>query len=736
MTDKTGIPLESNDAQVDGVVTPDMPIAGSLEYGDLIVDTLADCLIGRYFVVMDLVTGQARWSSSAVRELGLSGPIVDDTRQAIASRVHPEDLRAYLNEAATIQEGASDHFFIQFRAKRPDGSYTICKCRGKRLENPGGHPLFVGVITDRALAERSDPTTGLPDVERMADAINQCRDGGFPTGVVGLKVSGLTAINARDGYETGDRVFQAYVARLGRSVQGQAFCYRGRGPQIGLIAEGATEQDTSELCHRAILLGAQPVIIEGHTYHIEVHAAYLHYHRIVSQAFTVIGELTRRLRIAEQRDHNAMTAEEAAEKLELSRVDSLTGLRRSQDFLAAARRLRESDERTHWCLVSLDLGNLAIYNDWYGRDAGDLLIAEVAAILRDVETRYPVVAGYWGQDDFSLMAPLDQKAFERLLERASKCVARHDASVGFMPSMGIYPLVKDDLLNVDTYAKALFANQNAKVAYSNRIGFFRPAEYQRNVSEHLLISGFQYALSQNQVTFAVQPQVDIATGKIVGAEALARWQREDGSWISPNDFIPALERNGFVTTLDRYIWQLAVRWIRHLMDQGIEPVPVSVNVSRTDITNFDIPAFVSRILTHYEVPADFLRMEITETSFVESSESVNELVAALADMGVKTHMDDFGSGMSSLGMLKQVKVDAIKLDRTFLARNPQEADRGADIVASMLSMASQLQLPVVVEGVETKGQVDFLRAHGACIAQGFFYYRPMAPEKFEELVRG
>ncbi len=723
-----GVPDTSYDP-----LTP-APVAGSLEQGDLIVDTLAECLVGRYFVVMDLETGKARWSTTAVRDLGLSGQVTEHTAIEWGSRIHPEDRPAYFKEAENIMAGGRDHFFIQFRAKRSDGSYTVCKCRGRRVENPGGHPLFVGVVTDRGQAERSDPTTGLPNVERMADAIGLCRDEGCPTGIVGLKVSGLTAVNATCGYEAGDRVFTAYVERLTRAVQGQAFAYRGRGPQIGLIAHNATDAETAALAQAAIRLGTLPINVDGHEHHVTVHAAYLHYNKIVSQPFTVIGELTRRLRVAESRDRHALSANEAAEKLELSRVDPLTGLRSGQDFLAAARRLREGDRCMQWCIASIDLGNLRIYNDWYGRDAGDLLIAEVASILRDVERQGNAVGGYWGQDDFTLMCELDEKALEAVLERVSKCVARHDASVGFMPSMGIYPLIKGDPINVDTYAKALFANQNAKVAYQNRIGFFRPAEYQRNVNEHLLISGFQYALSQNQVTFEVQPQVDSVTGKIVGAEALARWQREDGTWVSPAEFIPALERNGFITSLDRYIWQLAVRWQREVMDAGLVPVPVSVNISRTDIANFDIPAFMAKILAHYQVPASLIRAEITETSFVESAQSVNELVRALLSMGIETHMDDFGSGMSSLGMLKQVDVAAIKFDREFLSATPHEADKGADIMSSMLSMANQIGLSVIVEGVETREQVEFLATCGPCVIQGFYYHRPMPPQQLEELL--
>lgn len=735
MPEAQNIAYESNDALVSDLApAPDMPVAGSLEHGDLIVDTLAECLTGRYFVVMDLATGTSRWSTTAVRELGLPGPIIENTASSWSEFVHPDDRAAWRAESARILGGERDRYFIQFRVRRAGGDYAICKCRGRRVDNPDGNPLFVGVITDRSQAEHSDPLTGLPNVERMADTIGRCAQEGTPTGLVGLKVGDLTTINATFGYECGDRVFSAFVRRLTAAVQGRAFLFRGRGPQIGLIAQGATKEDTEALTRLVIRLGEEPVEIDGRPHRVAIHAASLHYDKVEQQPFTVIEELGRCLRVAESRNKRALSAAQAAEKLEFSRVDRLTGLRSGQDFLAAARRLRKGDGTTRWCIASIDLGNLQIYNDWYGRDAGDLLISEVASILRDIELGGRAVAGYWGQDDFALMLELDEKALEAILDRVNNCVACHDASVGFKPSMGIYALVKDDPINVDTYAKALFANEGAKATQQNRVGYFRPADYQRDIDEHLLISGFQYALSQNQVTFAVQPQVDVETGRIVGAEALARWQREDGTCVSPADFIPALERNGFITTLDRHIWELAVRWQREVIDRGLAPVPVSVNVSRADIANIDIPTYLGKLLARYGIDPHLLRVEITETSFVESLDTVNDLVHKLLERGIRTHMDDFGSGMSSLGMLKEVDVHAIKFDREFLPRDPRDSEKGADILTSMLSMAKSIGLPVIVEGVESREQADFLAGCGPCTIQGFYYFRPMSPEELEKLL--
>ena len=249
------------------------------------------------------------------------------------------------------------------------------------------------------------------------------------------------------------------------------------------------------------------------------------------------------------------------------------------------------------------------------------------------------------------------------------------------------------------------------------------------------MAGFQYALGEGEITFDVQPQVDIRTGLVVGGEALARWRTDDVE-LDPEEF-------------DKFIWHSVIKWQSELIARGAAQVPISVNVSRMDITGFDVPAFLGRMLTHYGVSPSLIKAEVTETSFAQSREAVEELASALKSMGIAIYMDDFGSGMSSLGMLKGIDVDAIKFDRELLihevAEDGQTAselaaeetaakERGGFIVDSMIVMAKSLDIPVIVEGAESEEQIAFLKAVGARYVQGFHYYRPMSPEAFERLV--
>lgn len=225
------------------------------------------------------------------------------------------------------------------------------------------------------------------------------------------------------------------------------------------------------------------------------------------------------------------------------------------------------------------------------------------------------------------------------------------------------------------------------------------------------------------------------TGEIIGAEALTRWIDKDGSLISPATFIPALEESGFVVTLDKYVWQGVALWPRERINRGLRVVPISLNVSRVDILACNVAEHMGALAAQYNLPPELMRIEITETAYTGESETVDKLTADLHARGFSTYMDDFGTGQSTLAMLKNVNVDVIKLDRTFVPDNGDEG-RSVQIISSMLEMAQSLHLPVVIEGVETDKQANMLRHMGARYAQGFLYYRPMQAEDFEALLDG
>lgn len=170
--------------------------------------------------------------------------------------------------------------------------------------------------------------------------------------------------------------------------------------------------------------------------------------------------------------------------------------------------------------------------------------------------------------------------------------------------MGIYPIDSNEEITIDAQAKAMFTNRRAKNDFKERIAIFRPEEYEHEIAFHRTLTEFQYALSNGRITYYLQPQVDMETGEIIGAEALTRWIDKDGSLISPATFIPALEESGFVVTLDKYIWQGVAIWLRGCLDRGLRVVPVSLNVSRVDILACDVAEHMGALAAQYNLPPE------------------------------------------------------------------------------------------------------------------------------------
>lgn len=289
------------------------------------------------------------------------------------------------------------------------------------------------------------------------------------------------------------------------------------------------------------------------------------------------------------------------------------------------------------------MGHMRLFNEWHGQAEGDRVLADVGTVLKDIENAEMGVAGYWGQDDFCILIPFEHDTVHQIYNRVRAAVAKHDDGVGFKPSMGVCPIDPNEEITIDAQAKAMFTNRRAKNDFKERVAIFRPEEYERETAFHRTLTEFQYAFSNGRITYYLQPQVDMETGEIVGAEALTRWIGKDGSLISPVTFIPALEESGFVVTLDKYIWQGVASWLRERIDRGLRVVPISLNVSRVDILACDVAEHMGALAAQYNLPPELMRIEITEAAYTGESEAMDKLTADLHTRGFSTYMDDFGT---------------------------------------------------------------------------------------------
>lgn len=712
--------------------------ADDFEISDRVFDAFSMLNEGRYFFIENLDKHRTLWSQGALRDLGLPSEHIDNCRDYWKTRVHPDDLEAFTDDIAQVYNGSKHHRVMQYRVRNATSDYVLCRARGFRIDGGENEPsLYVGELVNHSLAETVDAATGLGTQRMLVNAIDACRRDHCKTGLIAVRVRGTTKLNELYGAEAVDSMLAEYAGRMLSITRGRSRVFRSRSVQFVVLSNdldhGAFEQLTRHLKEAVFA----PVRIAGDTITPACLVVPAFYERLDYQTSAVLCELDRRLRTAGGLVPNdSLPIPEVERKSAIAeRIDMLTGLYRPSEFMRRANAFLEARRDGAWCIATVDMGHMRLFNEWYGQAEGDRLLADVGTVLKDIENADMGVAGHWGQDDFCVLIPFKHITVHQIYNRVREAVARHDGGVGFWPSMGVYPIDSNEEITIDAQAKAMFTNRRAKNDFKERIAIFCPAEYKREIVFNRTLTEFQYALSNGRITYYLQPQVDMETGEIIGAEALTRWIDKDGSLISPATFIPALEESGFVVTLDKYVWQGVAMWLRERLNRGLRVVPISLNVSRVDILACDVAEHMGSLAAQYNLPPELMHIEITETAYTGESEAVDKLTADLHTRGFSTYMDDFGTGQSTLAMLKNVNVDVIKLDRTFV---PTDRDQGrsAQIVSSMLEMAQSLHLPVVVEGVETNEQANMLRQMGARYAQGFLYYRPMPAKDFEALLDG
>ena len=712
--------------------------ADDFEINDRVFDAISMLDEGRYFFIENLDKNRTLWSQGALRDFGLPSEHIDDCRSYWKTRVHPDDLEAYTQDIYQVFYGSKRYRVMQYRVRNAEGDYVLCRVRGYRIDGNGNTPsLYVGELVNHSFVETVDPATGLGTQRMLVNAIDGCRRDNHQTGLIAVRVRGTTQLNEHYGADAVDAMLSEYAGRMLSLTRGRSRVFRSRSVQFVVLTDGLDRDAFDCLARDLERVISAPVQIADDTITPTCLVVPVYYERLVNQAPAVLDELDRRLRAINGPFQNkSLSIPEIDRKGAVAeRIDPLTGLYRPSEFMRRANAFLATVRDGAWCIATVDMGHMRLFNEWHGQAEGDRVLADVGTVLKDIENAGLGVAGYWGLDDFCILAPFEHDAIHRINARVREAVAKHDDGVGFWPSMGVYPIDHREQITIDAQAKAMYANRRAKNDFKDRIAVFSPEEYRHEVAFHHTLTEFQYALSNERITYYLQPQVNMETGEIIGAEALTRWIDKDGSLIPPNSFIPALEESGFVVTLDKYVWQGVAIWLRMRLDQGLRVVPISLNVSRVDILACDVAEHMSSLAAQYNLPPKLMRIEITETAYTGESEAVDRLTAELHNRGFSTYMDDFGTGQSTLAMLKNVNVDVIKLDRTFVPDGKTD-ERSAQIVSSMLGMAQSLKLPVVVEGIETNEQATLLRQMGARYAQGFLYYRPMPAADFEALLDG
>lgn len=388
-----------------------------------------------------------------------------------------------------------------------------------------------------------------------------------------------------------------------------------------------------------------------------------------------------------------------------------------------------------YCIVEIDIEHFRLFNKLYGRSSGDEVIRYIYTCLKQSALEYDGIDAYLGGDNFVAFLPDDDEVLNNIRQKIIKKFSEWNNTSAFFPLFGVYTIKDTSVLPELMYDHAMLALSHAEEDYKWHICRYTIEMESSLEKEVYLLAAIEEGLEKGEFTFFAQPQCNIATGQIVGAEALVRWQKPDGEVLLPGGFIPVLEKNKMIDQLDRYVWEKVCQWLKGWIDQGYSPVPISINVSRIDIYAMDVPKYIFSLLEKYQIPEHLIKIEITESAYTENNNRISHAVNTFRNRGLVVMMDDFGCGYSSLNMLKNIPVDVLKLDMRFLQFKEEERQKSANILESIVNMAGLLHLPIVVEGVENESQEKFVQKLGCRYIQGFYYYKPLPIKKFEELLR-
>jgi diguanylate cyclase (GGDEF)-like protein len=410
--------------------------------------------------------------------------------------------------------------------------------------------------------------------------------------------------------------------------------------------------------------------------------------------------------------------------------DSLTGLYNSESFYAKAEEIIRKNPKRKRYMVCTNITNFKLTNDLFGKEMGDRVLVDQAKMLT-MANYDECIHGRIAGDKFAMLIPKDKFNPELAAKNTSKLqYLINNNNYKLHISIGVYEItdVKESPQVMCDKANMAIASMHGD--YGKLIAYYDEGMLKELVDEKNVLSDFDSALESGWFKMYLQPQIS-NTGELRGAEAMVRWHQPGMDVRMPADFIGIVENRGYIYKLDEYMWEQAAAKLGDWKKRGINDVSISVNVSTKDFYYGDLYKVFTELVKKYDIDPHMFNIEITETVFMQDIDIHLEVISRLKEFGFHIEIDDFGSGYSSLNMLKDIDADIIKIDMAFLEET-DNLDRSLIIVKSIISMAKELGMMVITEGVRTEEHVEFLREAGCDIFQGYYYSMPITVEEFEK----
>lgn len=411
--------------------------------------------------------------------------------------------------------------------------------------------------------------------------------------------------------------------------------------------------------------------------------------------------------------------------------DSLTGLYNRQTFYEKAKERIREDIKSEYVIAQWNMDQFKVVNVLYGSSVGDKALIRCAETIQSLIHEY----GFCGRLEADRFVSLFRKSdldgrLHEIESLLAEGIQLEEMDHPILMHVGFY-VVTDRSIPIDVMCDfANLAMQEVKKNYLKRWEFFNEELRVNMMNEQMLVNEMEQALKTHQFVINLQPVYDANSFEIVSAEALVRWKHPIQGMISPGIFIPLFEKNGFIAKLDMYVWEEVCRILSKNRASGRKVVPVSVNVSRINFYNADLSIEIQKMVNRYNLDFSLLKFEITESAYTENPYQLMKVIEELRHMGFLILMDDFGSGYSSLNILKDVPVDILKIDMKFLD-HLENSPKATNILYSVVRMAKSLDMKIIVEGVETQNQFEMLRSMGCNFIQGYYFSRPLEVEEFQ-----
>lgn len=417
-------------------------------------------------------------------------------------------------------------------------------------------------------------------------------------------------------------------------------------------------------------------------------------------------------------------------------IDDVTGGKNKKSFAHLVKRLIRSGDK--YVMVYGNIDRFKLINNMYGFEIGDEILRKTHGII-DEEMRWDECSGHIMADNFGLCMRYHsiEKLDERLLRinrRVHGIGDKNGEPYGIIMNYGVYVINSERAYNVNALLeRANIARGNITNTHLVPLGIYDKSIRKRLERERELELKMQRALEQHEFIPFLQPKFELRGETIAGAEALVRWVDSVEGMIYPDEFIPLFEKNGSITSLDLYMFEEVCKLIERWDMAGCRVVPISVNLSQAHFANPNFFDAYEKLIKEYKLPQGSVEFEFTESLLYENAIDINTLCERIRGLGFTSSIDDFGSGYSSLNMLKDVRVDTLKIDRVFF-KDGDTNKRAKDIIGSVIGLAKALNLKTVSEGVEYREQVIFLKEMGCDYVQGYIYSKPMSIVAFERMV--